>query len=184
MSTRFLHFSVLISLGLCLTGGLRAAAEGTGEASVSATIVTPMTIAQSGGSMVFGGEALAAAASVSLLPPRLVRGDENSHDVSAEFSITGSPDYAYSVSVPAYVTLVQDDRVITVATQTQTGANGGRLSVLGTASVRVEGAIVATTFSEGASEQARKARQAIAGEDDEDEDTYVPNSLPIIINNN
>lgn len=161
--------------------GRAATAQVSADARVSATIVTPMTISQENGQLELSrGAAMTVNTGSALVGTMQTSGDGG--EVSAEFNITGSPAYAYSVSVPQYVSVVKGDKIFTLATEARIANGAAKLSKIGTASVSIEGIVVATARAQDAAPVA-PSEMLLALNDDGDE-SYVPNGLPVIINNN
>jgi hypothetical protein len=88
--------------------------------------------------------------------------------VEAAFSITGNADYAYSISVPSYITITTKTHTYTVETEAHTASRNQTLSVEGRDEIAVQGVLLS-----------RSTEQLIAMNDVE-----VPNGLPVTINNN
>lgn len=171
----FRYTAAFAIFSICLAAASEAGAQASADARVSATIVTPMTISQEKGQL----ELSPAAATAIEGTGRTSMRKRNAADwggVSAEFNITGSPAYAYSISVPQYVDVVNGNKVITLATEARIESGAAKLSKAGTASIEVEGTVIST--------RASKQEMAFAMNYDDEEDTYVPNGLPITVNNN
>jgi hypothetical protein len=161
--------------GCCISGAHQATAQVSAESRVSATIVTPMTISQEKGRLEIGGALISVAASGNNAGTIATQAAD---EVGAEFNITGSPAYAYSISVPEFLVVVSGDKIIRLATEAHTSA--AKLSHSGTASVSIEGNVVSAIVSRDAAASIQQ-EMLLAMNDD---DTYVPNGLPVIINNN
>jgi hypothetical protein len=169
-SMRF--FSVLFSLVLILivSNTTKSFGQASAGASIAATIVTPMTVEKES-DLEFEHVSIGAVSNRtssqscrSKTTPKggIVAGKV----VEAAFNITGNADYAYSISVPPFLTVTTNTHVFTLETAARSASGGHTLSSQGKDSVAIHGVLL------------RRASGLIAS------NIEIPNGLPVTINNN
>lgn len=156
---KLLQFT-LLTVVLMLSMDFSANAQASGSANIGATIVIPTTVSKES-DLEFEGVAMNTSSNVDIL----------GRVTGANISIAGTPNYVYSITMPQTVTVKAGTYTLLVGTECCGDLGSKTLSAQGSGSISVAGSIKLGTSD----------MLIAANTDDED---YVPNSLPVIINHN
>jgi hypothetical protein len=166
-------FSVALILSALNTSKTYAQAAAT--ASIGARIETPVTITKQSDlhfeNVSVGSVGSGVRSNGRSTERRQPRGYETrivaGKVVEAAFNITGNADYAYSISVPPYITVTTNKHTFTIETEAHTASGNQTLSVDGRDEIAIQGVLLS-----------RSNEQLLAM------NYEVPNGLPVTINNN
>ncbi|MBS1615302.1 MAG: hypothetical protein JST06_04200 [Bacteroidetes bacterium] len=176
MSARIVSFSGIATVVLLAWTGVQTDAQVSATSGVNANIITPVSISQASSQLELRSHPLQFQnlAASNVVQRRVSRMKQDDEDVRAQFEISGSPEYAFSITVPRFISVEHRENVLTLETKTTILTGTKKLSGTGTAMIEVEGIVVTTNLP--------KRNLALAY--NEEEERYEQNSLPILISYN
>ncbi len=120
----------------CATGFAPAAAQSLASAQVGATIVTPVTMAKEN-DLAFEKVAVRQSAGASAMKEMIAAGSAT----AASFTVSGSADYAYGLTMPEKFSMAVGGLTVTIGTTVRTASADYTLSRNGTDAIAIAGSL-------------------------------------------